>query len=186
LKKKDELFVNKNEYKFDYKAPCYNDECVFITNDSFFPKPDFIQFGDDELSTVPLVKEYEKGFYQSDKFPKEEVWLKFAYHHVVDNDIETSWRSSNFGKNNYFGLDLLNVKKVKKIKILMGKYFGNDLKLFVSNDNLNWKNVDFRKEFNVDEKNIYLSDLEFRFFRIFLDIKDDDFLVLELKEIIVS
>ena len=111
--KKNRIHFLSND-TFDYKSPCFNDECYFFTNQNSLG-----------LSLYP-------------------DWIDHYYYKSIDNDIKTCWISKNIKNDTYFGLDLLKVKKINQIYLYFSKYdathqrYDDELLLWTSLNGKDW------------------------------------------------
>ena len=71
-------------------APCFRDDCLFLTNVSAFPMPDAVTF---RPAIIRHLHDVEANYMATGRFPSNDFFQQHAYHHAVDGDPTTCWSS---------------------------------------------------------------------------------------------
>ncbi|CAG8439188.1 12774_t:CDS:2 [Funneliformis mosseae] len=141
VKSGSELFAPEEEQPYyndrDARAPCLNDNCLFLTNIDPFPHPSRVYYA----NNITHVHDQEAKFNELD-FPENSFWENHAYHHAVDLNERTCWNSFKIPKiGDYFGLQFVKPIFSEKITIVSTKDIRNfdaSFNILVSLDGNEW------------------------------------------------
>lgn len=90
------------------RAPCLNDQCLFLTNIQPFPYADQVTF----RNQFNHIHDLEAKFNALD-FPTNTYWDQYAYHHAVDNNMNTAWNSFHVPRaGSFVGLHLIRSQRI--------------------------------------------------------------------------
>jgi len=118
----------------DGYSSCHDDRCILITNIPPFDPPT-------EVKAFAATSKLQSLLERDTPGPNCELFRAHQYHFAVDNNADTQWvtTNANVSEGDYFGLDMLRLKKdLKNITLTVAHPFQSHLSLEVSMRGNSW------------------------------------------------